>query len=74
MARVLIRNLNKFYDDVHAVKDVNLEIRDKEFMVFVGSLRQRTPTSWWWSYGARGGPSAAASTSRSSATRRARAG
>src|SRR6202043_540675 len=36
MARVLIRNLNKFYDDVHAVKDVNLEIRDKEFMVFVG--------------------------------------
>src|ERR1700761_2257947 len=37
MARVLIRNLNKFYDkDVHAVKDVNLEIRDKEFMVLVG--------------------------------------
>ena len=24
------------YDDVHAVKDVNLQIRDKEFMVFVG--------------------------------------
>src|ERR687893_193245 len=24
------------YDDVHAVKDVNLEIRDKEFMVLVG--------------------------------------
>ncbi|MFZ2075936.1 MAG: ATP-binding cassette domain-containing protein, partial [Xanthobacteraceae bacterium] len=36
MARVLIRSLNKFYDDFHAVKDVNLEIRDKEFMVFVG--------------------------------------
>jgi multiple sugar transport system ATP-binding protein len=36
MARVLIRNLNKFYDDVHAVKDVNLEIRDKEFVVLVG--------------------------------------
>src|ERR1700739_4437620 len=37
MARVLIRSLNKFYDkDVHAVKDVNLEIRDKEFMVLVG--------------------------------------
>ena len=29
MARVLIRSLNKFYDDFHAVKDVNLEIRDK---------------------------------------------
>jgi multiple sugar transport system ATP-binding protein len=36
MARVLIRNLNKFYDDVHAVIDVNLEIRDKEFVVLVG--------------------------------------
>src|SRR5215467_3075232 len=36
MARVLIRSLNKYYDDVHAVKDVNLEIRDKEFVVLVG--------------------------------------
>src|SRR5437763_6911117 len=36
MARVLIRNLNKMYDDYHAVKDVNLEIRDKEFVVLVG--------------------------------------
>src|SRR6202521_4167068 len=36
MAHVLIRNLNKMYDDVHAVNDVNLQIRDKEFMVLVG--------------------------------------
>jgi multiple sugar transport system ATP-binding protein len=36
MARVLIRNLNKQFDEVHAVKDVNLEIRDKEFVVLVG--------------------------------------
>ena len=36
MARVLIRNLNKFYDDFHAVNDVNLEVRDKEFVVLVG--------------------------------------
>jgi multiple sugar transport system ATP-binding protein len=36
MARVLIRNLNKMYDEVHAVKDVNLEIHDKEFVVLVG--------------------------------------
>src|ERR671929_990306 len=36
MARVLLRSLNKKFDEVHAVKDVNLEIRDKEFMVFVG--------------------------------------
>jgi multiple sugar transport system ATP-binding protein len=37
MAQVVIRNLNKTYGDVvHAVKDVSLEIRDKEFVVLVG--------------------------------------
>src|SRR5689334_3495806 len=36
MARVLIRNLNKCYDDYHAVKAVKLEILDKEFVVLVG--------------------------------------
>ncbi|HSU64842.1 MAG TPA: sn-glycerol-3-phosphate ABC transporter ATP-binding protein UgpC [Burkholderiales bacterium] len=36
MAKVLLRDLNKTYDGVHAVKDVNLEIRDREFVVLVG--------------------------------------
>ena len=36
MAQVLLKELNKKFDEVHAVKDVNLTIRDKEFMVFVG--------------------------------------
>jgi len=37
MADVSIRALNKKYDNgFHAVKDVNLEIRDKEFLVLVG--------------------------------------
>jgi multiple sugar transport system ATP-binding protein len=36
MAQVVLRQINKFYDSVHAVKDVNLNIRDKEFVVFVG--------------------------------------
>jgi multiple sugar transport system ATP-binding protein len=36
MAQVLMKDLNKKYDEVHAVKDVNLHIRDKEFMVLVG--------------------------------------
>src|SRR5262245_25939993 len=36
MGQVVLRNINKFYDSVHAVKDVNLQIRDKEFVVFVG--------------------------------------
>ncbi len=37
MAQVSIRELNKKYDNgFHAVKDVNLEVRDKEFLVLVG--------------------------------------
>jgi multiple sugar transport system ATP-binding protein len=36
MAQVLMKALNKKYDEVHAVKDVNLHIRDKEFVVLVG--------------------------------------
>ena len=36
MARVAMRSLNKKYDDVHAVIDVNLEIGDQEFVVLVG--------------------------------------
>src|SRR5260370_3167487 len=36
MAQVVIRSLNKKFDEVHAVKDVNVDIGDKEFMVFVG--------------------------------------
>jgi multiple sugar transport system ATP-binding protein len=37
MAQVVLSEINKFYDGaVHAVRDVNLDIRDREFMVFVG--------------------------------------
>ena len=36
MARVILKDLNKKFDDTHAVKDVNLEIRDREFVVLVG--------------------------------------
>ena len=36
MGQVVLKGINKFYDGVHAVKDVNLQIRDKEFVVFVG--------------------------------------
>src|SRR6185312_9620936 len=36
MAQVVMRSLNKKYDEVHAVKDVNLDIRDQEFVVLVG--------------------------------------
>src|ERR1700757_4167063 len=36
MGQVVLKGINKFYDDVHAVKDVNLQMRDKEFVVFVG--------------------------------------
>src|SRR6202047_3859955 len=36
MAPVHIRHLNKQFDEVHAVNDVNLEIHDQEFVVLVG--------------------------------------
>jgi multiple sugar transport system ATP-binding protein len=36
MGQVVLKGINKYYDSVHAVKDVNLQIRDKEFVVFVG--------------------------------------
>ena len=41
MATVTLNNLEKRYnsgkrDSFHAVKGIDLEIRDKEFMVFVG--------------------------------------
>src|SRR5437588_64124 len=36
MARVLLKDLNKKFDGTHAVKNVNLEIRDHEFVVLVG--------------------------------------
>ena len=36
MAGVFLENVTKKYDDVIAVKDANLEIKDKEFLVLVG--------------------------------------
>jgi multiple sugar transport system ATP-binding protein len=36
MARVVLRNFNKFYGDFHAVRDLNIEIPDREFAVLVG--------------------------------------
>jgi multiple sugar transport system ATP-binding protein len=36
MAQVVLKGINKFYDSVHAVINVNLQIHDKEFVVLVG--------------------------------------
>src|SRR5882724_7321806 len=36
MAEVTVRKLNKKFDTTHVVKDVDLQIHDKEFVVFVG--------------------------------------
>jgi len=36
MAQVVLKDLNKKFDEVHAVKDLNLQVRDKEFIVLVG--------------------------------------
>jgi len=36
MAKVLIKNVTKKYEGILAIKDMNLDIKDKEFMVLVG--------------------------------------
>jgi multiple sugar transport system ATP-binding protein len=36
MAKVVMEKLNKYFGEVRAVKDFDLEIPDKEFMVLVG--------------------------------------
>jgi multiple sugar transport system ATP-binding protein len=36
VTRVLLENVSKFFGEVPAVKNVNLEIKDKEFVVLVG--------------------------------------
>src|SRR5476651_756522 len=36
MAEVSLHNLNKYFHTTHVVKNVDLQIRDKEFLVFVG--------------------------------------
>jgi multiple sugar transport system ATP-binding protein len=36
MARVLLENVTKKYGDVLAVNDLNIEVRDREFLVLVG--------------------------------------
>jgi multiple sugar transport system ATP-binding protein len=36
MAEVALQNVNKNFDEVYAVRDVNLSIHDKEFLVLVG--------------------------------------
>jgi multiple sugar transport system ATP-binding protein len=36
MAQVIIRNLSKKFDGVDVVRDVNLHVRDREFVVLVG--------------------------------------
>ena len=36
MANIILQNIEKRFGDVIAVKDFNLEIEDKEFVVFLG--------------------------------------
>lgn len=42
MAQLSLQHIQKIYDNqVHVVKDFNLEIADKEFIVFVGPSARR---------------------------------
>ena len=46
MAQVVIRSLNKKFDEVHAVKDVNLDIRDKDDLMARRRARMRDLILW----------------------------
>ena len=39
MADIKLTNLNKSYGAVHILKDVNLDIKSGEFIVFVGDRK-----------------------------------
>ncbi len=42
MAQLSLKHIQKIYNNqVHVVKDFNLEIEDKEFIVFVGPSGRR---------------------------------
>jgi multiple sugar transport system ATP-binding protein len=49
MARVLMRSLNKKYDEVHAVIDVNLKstIRNSSCWSARRAAARRRPCAWW---------------------------
>ena len=52
MARVLLKNVSKFFDDVAAVKDINLVIKDKEVVVLGGpSGCGKTGLGWRLAHG-----------------------
>ena len=36
MANVIFKNITKTFDDVTAVEDFSLEVKDKEFLVLLG--------------------------------------
>jgi len=36
VANIKLENINKFFSDVHALKDLSLEVSDKQFLVIVG--------------------------------------
>ncbi len=49
MASLSLRNIYKVYPNgFNAVKDFNLEIEDKEFIIFVGPSGCGKSTMWLW--------------------------
>ena len=48
MANLSLSHVNKVYDNgFEAVKDFNLEIEDKEFIIFVGPSGCGKSKNWW---------------------------
>lgn len=36
MSRVILKNINKYYNKVHVLKDINLVVEDGDFMTLLG--------------------------------------
>ena len=36
MDKIVIRNLDLYYDDLHALKNINMDIKEKEITAFIG--------------------------------------
>lgn len=49
MAAITMRNVHKAFGNVHVIKGIDLDIRNKDFIVFVGPSGCASPRCFAWS-------------------------
>ena len=45
--KILVKNLNLFYGENHALKDVSMEIKERAITAFIGPSGCGKSTFWW---------------------------